>query len=86
MKPIEFVHDMDLYSYSSHTGDASAGLVIPAKMFKVMDKRDWNYSFEQQKDINSIYNCPWLDDENVGKYFENVFVYLSCIMYVMLAI
>ena len=58
-KPPEFSNDMDLQSYCStvntSTGSgisssATSGFVIPSKMFKIMDKRDWNYSFSTAPD------------------------------------
>lgn len=42
MKPIEFFHDMDLHIYQMYTIPIIDEFVVPSKMVKLQDTRNWS--------------------------------------------
>lgn len=71
--PVEFSNDMDLKAYESHTGTASDGFIIPAKLYTILELEQFDYT--------------WLDEEGkCGKYVlffvaSNAFPVFLCLIF-----
>lgn len=70
-KPVDFINDYKLHTYRAHLGtDPTYEFVVPAKMVRIINKREWNYSHDpplETEDQATISQCPWLNVDNGGK-------------------
>lgn len=71
-KPADFTNDYKLHTYRPHLGtDASYEFVVPAKMVRITDKREWNYSHDPPPAADKSPQCPWLNVDDGGKLTKN---------------
>lgn len=71
-KPADFANDYKLHSYRPHLGaDATYEFTVPAKMVRITEHREWNYSHEPPPPAavgdSSELQCPWLNVDNGGE-------------------